>query len=135
MLSRAYWNITTKVFVIKQHKIQIYKAPKLIYSLLFCVLYSGMIIIKQIDCLPRWHIILLFKCQIEVNWMHVLAVRAWRKNLIKHNKHVTLCTGCCNHLSTIIIKETRQVLVTSGNFFLLLYLSYLTIFEKIHLEV
>ena len=28
-------------FVIKQHKFQIYKIPKLIYSLLLCVLYSG----------------------------------------------------------------------------------------------
>lgn len=93
-----------------------------------------MIIIKQTERLSGWHNILLSECQVEVDWMHVLAVGAGRKSLIKHDKHVALCTGYCNHLSTIFIKEIKQV-PSSCNFFLLLLLPCLTVFWKIHLQV
>ena len=108
MLRIAYQNIIAELFVIKQHKIQIYKAPKFIYSLLLSILYSVMVIIKQTNCLPGWDDILLFKCQIEFDWMNVLAVGAWRKILLKNHKHATMCTCHCNHLSTIFHQRDQE---------------------------
>ena len=46
-----------------------------------------------------------------------------------------MCKSHCNHFSSIFIKDIRQCLPFSCQLFLLLLLSYLTIFWKIHLEV